>query len=117
MDEEYNTITKTYYTCSNRQHPANCLCSWNRLQPLLSIARDDKPDLITKRIDEDRTSFGQTFDEAFSSQLQQRLNNTEMLFYRLLQKSVMYDRQRNPRAEVSDLSVSFALYFRGIFKI
>jgi hypothetical protein len=57
-------------------------------------------------VESEKTSIGPSFDEAVASQLQQRLSNTEMLFYRLLQKTVMYDRQRNPRAEVADLSVS-----------
>ncbi|KAI6220263.1 hypothetical protein M3Y95_01066400 [Aphelenchoides besseyi] len=44
------------------------------------------------------------YDASFSGQLAQRLNNVEMLFNRLLQKTVMYDRQRNVRGDIGDLN-------------
>ncbi|KAI6241130.1 hypothetical protein M3Y99_00385500 [Aphelenchoides fujianensis] len=60
--------------------------------------------MIHHRVEDERQVRGADFDAGFGCQLEQRLNNVAMVFWRLLQKTIMTDRQRNPRAEPSDLS-------------
>ena len=79
-----------------------------RENPRLFIGKrvDAFEQLIERRVEEERATRGAAYDAAISCQLRQRLGNVELLFQRLLQKTVMYDRSRNSRANIGDLNVS-----------
>lgn len=71
-------------------------------------------DNLLKKVEQERTSNGDSYDSNFTTSIKQRKENVETLFYRLLHQVVMHDRERglNSGMEVAeDFSVSKCLGF------
>ena len=63
-------------------------------------------DKIENRVAQEKESKGSDFDASFTEQIKQRREQAECLFYRLLEKVTVAERERASSIEVPDLSVS-----------
>lgn len=73
---------------------------------------------MEQNIERERSSKGDTYDAAFVSQLKQRKEDIELLFYRFLQQVILHERVRcfnNGMEVTSDLSVSICFKFLFLY--
>lgn len=62
---------------------------------------------LEKAVEVEKAEKGPSFDESFSDMISVRRSNTDTLFYRLLEKIAVAERQRLSQNEYMDLGVRF----------